>query len=87
MPILGQSETQVLVTDNQHIFAFTRRQSNGQVLLSLNNFSDVQQKLDAKVLDHVGSDQLIEKLTGATIDTDQHSLSLKPYASLWIMAS
>ncbi|GAA0853116.1 alpha-amylase family glycosyl hydrolase [Aliiglaciecola litoralis] len=86
LPLLGSSETQIVMTDNQHVFAFTRRDDQGQVLLAINNFSEHNQSVDSKIIDHIGSHNVVELVGNTALSAVNESVTLAPYQVMWITA-
>lgn len=86
LPLLGSSETQFLMSDNQHVFTFVRRNDEGEVLLAINNFSEHPQTVDAKLLAHIGRDELMDLVTQQTHKVAENEIVLLPYQVMWIVA-
>ena len=86
-PLFGEAETMILDTDNQHVFAFTRRNEQGQSLLCVFNFSEMAQILDGRLLNHLGADKCCDLISGQRFVGDCTSIELQPYQNLWLKAS
>ena len=82
--LFGDAETQILETDNQHVFAYTRRNDQGEVLLCISNFSEMHQHVDARILNHLGGQQFIDLITRKSLNSAAPGLSVSPYQSLWL---
>lgn len=91
-PLFGHVETQILETNNQHIFAYTRHAQNideekDDILLALVNFSEHTQTVDGRILDMFGSETVADLLSENTIDCNGPSLIMTPYKVLWLVAN
>lgn len=87
LPILGNAETHILVTNNHHIFAYVRHDEAGNSLLALCNFSEEKQQVDGKVLGHISHGACRDLLSGAIFSSSHDNISLEPYQQIWIIKS
>ena len=75
--VFGMAQTKIIQTDNEHVFAFIRQEKlteesgERQLLLGLFNFSEVPQKIDARILLHL---QPRNDANGVLNKEDIHSL-------------
>jgi amylosucrase len=76
---LAGSQTELIDTGNDHIFAF-RRDGFGQTLLVFMNFTEQPQAI---YLSTPGAPQWIDELTSDVIASDAE-LTLQPYRQLWL---
>jgi amylosucrase len=83
--IFGQAETQILDSDNSHIFAFARHNNEGKTLLVLCNFSEFEQHIDSKIMDQLYDSTGNELITQQDIRCPSGYLSLQPYQVMWIV--
>lgn len=84
--ILGNADTDFLDVNNQHVFAYTRRNEQGQILLALVNFSEDVQRLDPKVLTQLNASNVMDLISQQNIDCSTLDLALLPYQTMWLMA-
>ncbi|WP_100656929.1 amylosucrase [Alteromonas flava] len=86
LPILGEADTQILVTNNPHVFAFLRLNESSEKLLALHNFSEHTQRVDKKVLETIGHRKLQDLLQNVEYDYFDQDLVLAPYQVSWLRA-
>lgn len=84
--VFGKSDTHILDTNNQHVFAYSRHDDEGKGLLALNNFSEHPQLVDARVLDHLGGATVTDLITSTQYTSHTGSITLAPYQQLWLVA-
>jgi amylosucrase len=85
--IFGQSETQILTVDNQHIFAFARRTKQGQGLLALFNFSEFPQTLSSANMALLNSSHIHDLISQTEMVNDGARIVLEPYQVMWLVAT
>ncbi|TRY29877.1 alpha-amylase family protein [Aliiglaciecola sp. M165] len=85
LPILGDAETHILVTNDQHIFAYVRHDAQGESLLALCNFSDHAQEADGKVLDHISHGACRDLISETRLTSSHNNIMLDPYQIMWIV--
>lgn len=85
--ILGNAETDFLEVNNEHVFAYTRRNEQGEVLLALVNFSDTAQPLDIKVLTQLNASGVLDLISKKHIDSESSHIRLLPYQVMWLITS
>lgn len=83
--LFGQAETHILETENTHIFAFARHNSDGKTLLVLCNFSEFTQYIDRKITAHLYASTGFDFLTQQSILSTTGQLTLLPYQVMWIV--
>ncbi len=86
-PLFGHTETHILQTNNQHVFAYARHDEAGNTLLALCNFSEHGQHLDRRILDMFPSRYCRDLLAGKVYSTGLGSILLNPYQVLWLVQS
>jgi amylosucrase len=84
--ILGNADTDFIEVNNEHVFAYTRRDDQGQVLLALVNFSEDVQGLDAKVLTQLNASSVMDLISKENIDGLSSDIQLLPYQTMWLVA-
>lgn len=84
-PLFGHTETQILQTNNQHIFAYARHDDEGKTLLALCNFSEHGQEIDRRILDMLASDTGKDLLTDKVYESGLGNILLNPYQVLWLV--
>ena len=84
-PLFGHVETQILETNNQHIFAYTRHADDGSLLLALVNFSEHFQRVDGRILGMFASSEVSDLLSETTLINNGEDIDLSPYQVLWLM--
>lgn len=82
--ILGQSETLIIETDNTHVFAYARHDDDGNTLLALCNFSEQQQFVDSRILNHSGHRTSMDLISNTAFSVNQRNIELAPYQVLWL---
>jgi glycosidase len=83
IPAFQNGGMEVVSTGNPHLFGYIRRLKD-QKIISINNFSDISQKMDFDVLDKYGaSGDVVNRLTDevVTIDGD---LLIGAYRAVWL---
>ncbi|GAC13056.1 amylosucrase [Aliiglaciecola lipolytica] len=83
--VLGDANTHIQATENQHIFAYTRK-SQDATFLAINNFSEHEQIINGKILGLLNADVCMEHLTATTYCADQNHIVLAPYQVMWLTA-
>jgi amylosucrase len=83
--VFGQAETQIIETDNAHIFAFARHNSDGKTLLVLCNFSEFTQQLDCKIIDQLYDSQGYDLITQQSPIYRENKICLLPYQVAWLV--
>lgn len=83
--IFGQAETQILESDNSHIFAFARHHTDGKTLLALFNFSEFEQYIDGKITDQLYDSTGHDLITQHAIQIVQGQIILQPYQVMWLI--
>ncbi|MGS2719140.1 amylosucrase [Paraglaciecola aestuariivivens] len=84
--VFGKADTDFIEVNNQHVFAYTRRNVQGQTLLALVNFSEDQQPLDPRVLTQLQADKVKDLISHKDIKCSTNELTLLPYQTMWLMA-
>ncbi|MGO4891050.1 alpha-amylase family protein [Flavobacterium sp. W21_SRS_FM6] len=82
--IFGQAETQILETNNGHIFAFARHDNEGKTLLVLCNFSEFEQHVDSKIVDQLYSSLGHDLITQQSVSSNQGQIALQAYQVMWL---
>ncbi len=83
-PIFSGHEMDVVYLPNDHVFAFTRANEHGRLLV-LANFTEHPQPVDANTLRlHGVGYHFCDLLTDKTI-TSEKDLSLEPYQVMWLV--
>ncbi|XOV80459.1 MAG: alpha-amylase family glycosyl hydrolase [Aestuariibacter sp.] len=85
LPVLAQAETQIIDSNNQHVFSYVRLDEQHGRLLAVCNFSEQQQQISSKILDVLLADQAVDVLTDQPLDIDSEVLSLGPYQVMWLL--
>ena len=85
--ILGNAETDFIEVNNQHVFAYTRRNEQGQSLLALANFSEDVQCLDGKLCTQLNASSLMDLISGEKINGGSSDIQLLPYQVMWLIES
>ncbi|PKG98458.1 alpha-amylase family glycosyl hydrolase [Paraglaciecola sp. MB-3u-78] len=85
--ILGNADTDFIEVNNEHVFAYTRRNDQGQTLLALANFSENVQCLDGKVLTQLNASRFMDLISGENIYGVSSDIQLLPYQVMWLIAS
>lgn len=85
--VFGQAETQILDTNNQHIFAYARHNEQGENLLAICNFSEHPQLIDSKLLDHVDFTHSTDLISKKEYLNNQNDISVQPYQVMWLLNS
>lgn len=85
-PVFGDSDTQILDSDNQHIFAFKRLNEQGEALLALHNFSEHPQQLNSHFLGHLKSKKAVDLIANKPLASDRSDLTLSGYQVVWLKA-
>lgn len=86
-PLLGHTGTQILDTDNPHIFAYARHADDGGVLLAIVNFSEHGQVTDKRILDMIPSDSCQDLLSEEIYARGIGHLHMDAYQVLWLVAN
>ena len=84
-PIFGQSETTIIDTDNTHIFAFSRKNAAGELLLVLCNFSERPQQLNSQILGLLGGQTSKNIINEQKLSSNNLEIELKPYEVMWLV--
>jgi amylosucrase len=85
LPLLAQGQTEFLSVQNDHVFAFQRKQG-AHSLLMLNNFTERPQAVAANELRlHGFSSEVQDLLTSQTLSVSG-GLMLAPYQALWLQS-
>ncbi|MEX1056441.1 MAG: alpha-glucosidase C-terminal domain-containing protein, partial [Natronospirillum sp.] len=87
LPILGNSHTHIVETDNPHVFAFIRYQDSDRLLV-LGNFSEHPQAVTEEFI--TGSftqEPLMDSLTSQPIDHTEGRVHLAPYQAMWLQSA
>ncbi|TGG95846.1 amylosucrase [Natronospirillum operosum] len=80
----GEGETQIVETDNVHVFGFVR-QSERERMLVLANFSEYPQAVSESFLTGVlSAETLTDRLTDQPAPVQDGRLELSPYQCLWL---
>lgn len=82
-PIFGDSETHILDSGNQHVFAFKRLNEQGEVLLALYNFSEHSQQLSSHIINHLGSRHSVDLMVNKPMENNESKLTLGGYQVIW----
>ena len=82
--IFGEAETQILETNNQHVFAYARHDEQGNGLLAICNFSENAQNVDGKILSHVGLSESTDLISQQKYGSVQSTINLAPYQVIWL---
>jgi amylosucrase len=85
--VLGNADTDFIEVNSEHVFAYTRRNDQGQTLLALANFSEDLQCLDGKVLKQLNSSSFMDLISGENISDLSSNIQLLPYQVMWLIAS
>ena len=83
--VFGGAETQIIDSDNLHAFAYARHAKDGENLLVVANFSEQEQAIDARVLDHCGHSSCIDLLSMQRFQHHQGTITLEPYQVIWLL--
>jgi amylosucrase len=83
-PIFGQSETLIIETDNDHVFAYSRHDDEGNTMLALCNFSEHSQKVDSRILNHIGCRKCKDVISNSEYGIDKKYLRLSTYQVVWL---
>mgnify|MGYP003642852657 CR=1 FL=1 len=84
--ILGNADTDFIEVNNEHVFAYTRRNDQGHTLLALVNFSEDVQRLDTKVLTQLNANDVLDLISKDIIDCGSSDMQLLPYQTMWLVA-
>jgi amylosucrase len=84
--ILGNADTDFIEVNNEHVFAYTRRNDQGQTLLALVNFSEDVQPLDTKVLTQLNANGVLDLISKEIIGCESSDMQLLPYQTMWLVA-
>ncbi|WJG09820.1 alpha-amylase family glycosyl hydrolase [Aliiglaciecola sp. LCG003] len=84
-PIFGQSDSQILESNNHHLFTYARHSDEGEVLLAIVNFSEHPQTLDSKIIEHLGSLNARDLISGQAYCAGQKNITLGGYQVLWLV--
>lgn len=84
--ILGNAATDFIEANNEHVFAYTRRNDQGHTLLALVNFSENVQRLDTNVLTQLNTNSVLDLISKEVIDCKSSDLQLLPYQTMWLVA-
>ena len=84
--ILGNADTDFIEVNNEHVFAYTRRNDQGHTLLALVNFSEDVQRLDTKVLTQLNANAVLDLISKDIIDCGSSDMQLLPYQTMWLVA-
>ena len=83
--VFGIAATEILETDNSHLFAYSRIHENGQKMLAVCNFSEQSQSVGFSITDILASDKILDLLSGSKVNKTG-SLELGAYQVLWLVA-
>jgi amylosucrase len=83
-PIFGQSETLIIETDNTHVFAYCRHDDQGNTMLALCNFSEHSQKVDSRILNHIGHSTSKDLISNRRFGIDEKHFELSSYQVVWL---
>lgn len=81
--VFGATTTRILQTGNDHCFAFLREHQDGQKLLVTCNFSDHVQQCDGSVLNAIQHRAGYDLLSEATLNGQEHDMTLRPLQLAW----
>ena len=85
--VFGVATTRILQTGNDHCFAFLREHEDGQKLLVTCNFSDHVQQCDGGVLNAIQHRGGYDLLSDATLNGQEHFITLRPLQMAWWLVS
>lgn len=85
--ILCNADTDFIEVNNEHVFAYTRRNDQGQVLLALVNFSEDVQSPDGKVLTQLNASSVMDLISKENIDGLSSDIQLLPYQVMWLIGN
>lgn len=82
--IFGRASTQIIDTNNQHLFAYLRHNENGQTLLAICNFSEHAQVANIQLLEQFGQTHCDDMISGKSAVRRGNRLEIEPYQFLWL---
>ena len=83
--VFGEAKTEILETYRPHLFAYCRSHENGEKLLAICNFGEVEQQLPVSICDVLGSRDCIDILSGQRIS--EPTIVVPAYEVLWLVKS
>ena len=83
LSLMGDSDTEILESENQHVFAYGRQSAQDKLLI-LNNFSEASQIVPVTVLDYLESTKPINVLDESLEFSEEGEIILKPYQFAWL---
>lgn len=86
-PLFGESDTLILDTGNQHIFAYVRQGQDNRELLALVNFSDYEQTVSVANLGRNWLAQGTDLITRSKPQVQNGQLRLSPLQVLWLVGN
>lgn len=85
--ILGNAETDFIEVNNQHVFAYTRRNAQTDTLVAIANFSEQVQNIDGKVLTQLNGNRFKDLISGENFNNIPAHIQLLPYQVMWLVVS
>jgi amylosucrase len=85
--ILGNAETDFIEVNNQHVFAYTRRNAQTDTLVAIANFSEQVQNIDGKVLTQLNGNRFKDLISGENFNNIPAHIQLFPYQVMWLVVS
>ncbi|EWH08315.1 alpha amylase [Catenovulum agarivorans DS-2] len=83
--VFGDAATEIIYTNNQHVFAFKRQHENGQTLLVLVNFTEREQAINNQFIQDVAKRPL-DLIEQQAMDFAHSQITvLKPYQFRWLL--
>lgn len=83
--ILGNAETDFIEVNNQHVFAYTRRNEQTDTLVAIANFSEQVQSIDGKVLTQLNGNRFNDLISGENFSSIPSHIQLLPYQVMWLV--
>lgn len=83
--VFGIAGTEILETQNAHLFAYCRTHENGQKMLAICNFSEEKQSIEFSITDILAADK-VQDLLSATKVNNSKLLELGAYQVAWLVA-
>lgn len=85
LSVLGHSETHIIETANEHLFAYQRVNQQGDRLLAICNFSEYPQYLDEGYLEMFEGTEVEDVLSANAIVPENGRLRLAALRSVWLV--
>lgn len=85
-PVLGEGTTEILDTDQPHLFVYRRENKLGERFIAICNFSEHSQWLCASITDWQQGEEIVDLLTGEK-HTYRQGIYLNAYDILWLKCS